>query len=932
MVFLVRKYYNSLGLLFLNGTFRVVKRRATEIIEIKNWHSKPVEEVMRLLETSPRGLTGEEARRRLKVYGPNRIEEIKRLSPARLFLRQFQNALNYILILAAVISVVGGSIIDAVVIVAILFLNATLGFLQEYRSERALEALKELSAPKTLVIRDGVERRISSEELVPGDLVVLTTGDKVPADIRLYTSVRMRVEESILTGEPGSEEKFVEAMPEDTPMVERLNTGYSGTSVTSGRGSGFVVATGMNTEVGKIAQEISEASEEKTPLQKRISSLAVYLAVLALIMASSQASLALLRGIPVLEVLLLALASAISSIPEGLPAVITIVLVVGVRRMAKRNAIVRKLQAVETLGSATVICSDKTGTLTKNEMTVCTLYLNGETIDVTGEGYAPAGDFRRNGALVNPEEHPHLKLILRAMALCNDARLVVEDGRYSVYGDPTEVALVVAAAKGGVNKDEEEAATPRIDEIPFESELACMATVHDFTEEEKFVYAKGSPERMISLCSEIYINGGPVPVTEEHRRMVLDASHELAARGCRVLGVSYRAVGGLEYCLAREECGRDLVFLGLVGMMDPPKREAIEAVGKCKKAGIRVVMITGDHPETARAIARQVGIIGEDGEVIEGSELDEISDEELEETVERVDVFARTEPRHKLRIVRALKNGGDVVAMIGDGVNDAPALKEANIGVAMGITGTQIAKETSDMVLADDNFSSIVGAVEEGRTAFSNLRKVVTYLLTTNIAEDIILLTTLLLGLPLPFLPLQILWINLVTDGVCDKTLAVEPRSRDVLKDPPRPPGERIVSRSVVYHIVFLASIMAVGTVLVYLLTVQLMGLYVLFRGYDEPRTVTFYTAVFFQLFNALNARSRESSLFRIGLLSNRYLVLGLVFSFVLNIFIVYVPFFQQLFGIVPLPLHDWFLVLFVSSSVFIVEEIRKAVAPKLFG
>ena len=909
----------------------VVKRRATKIIEIKNWHSMPVEEVMRLLETSPRGLSGEEALRRRKVYGPNRIEEMKKLSPARLFLRQFQNALNYILILAAVISIVGESIIDAAVIIVILFLNATLGFVQEYRSERALEALKELSAPKTIVIRDGRERRISTEELVPGDLVVLTTGDKVPADIRLYTSVRMRVEESILTGEPGSEEKFVEEMPEDTPMVERLNMVYSGTSVTGGRGSGFVVATGMNTEVGKIAQEISEAGEEKTPLQKRISSLAVYLAFLALIMASSQAALALLRGIPILDVLLLALASAISSIPEGLPAVITIVLVVGVRRMAKRNAIVRKLQAVETLGSATVICSDKTGTLTKNEMTVCALYLNGETIEVTGEGYIPVGDFRKNGAIINPENHPHLRLILRAMALCNDARLVVEDGRYSIYGDPTEGALVVAAAKGGVNKEEEEAATPRVDEIPFESELACMATVHDFTAEEKYVYAKGSPERMVGLCSEIYINGRVTPITGELRRMVLDASYELAAKGCRVLGISYRVVGGSEYHLAREECGKDLIFLGLVGMVDPPRKEAVEAVEKCKRAGIRVVMITGDHPETARAIAKQVGIMGENDEVLEGSELDEIPDEKLEEIVERVGVFARTEPRHKLRIVRALKNRGNIVAMTGDGVNDAPALKEADIGVAMGITGTQIAKETSDMVLADDNFASIVGAVEEGRTAFNNLRKVVLYLLTTNIAEDIVLLTTLLLGLPLPFLPLQLLWINLVTDGVCDKTLAVEPRSHDVLKDPPRPPGGRIVSKGVVYHIVFLASIMALGTVLVYLLTVQSMGLSVLFRGYDEPRTMAFFTIVFFQLFNALNARSREFSLFRIGFFSNKYLSIGLAFSFALNISIVYVPFFQQLFGIVPLPLYDWILVLLVSSSVLIVEEIRKAVAPKMF-
>lgn len=902
------------------------------IIEIKNWHSMTTEEVIKLLETDPKGLTKEEALRRQEIYGPNKIEEIKKISPIRLFFRQFQNALNYILILAAVISLVGESIIDAVVIIAILFVNAILGFVQEYRSEQALEALKELSAPKTVVIRDNKERKISSEELVPGDIVVLATGDRVPADMRIYTSVRMRAEESILTGEPGSEEKITAELPEDAPLVDRLNMVYSGTNITGGRGSGIVVYTGMNTEVGKIAKEISEAGEEKTPLQKRISSLAVYLAILAVILASSQAILAFLRGIPIFDVLLFALASAISSIPEGLLAVITITLVIGVRVMAKRNAIIRNLQAVETLGSATVICSDKTGTLTKNEMTVRALYLNDEYIEVTGEGYAPIGDFRQNGAILDPKGNPHLKLFLKAMALCNDALLVSENGSYSILGDPTEGALVVAAAKGGVNKEEEEEETPRIDEIPFESELACMATIHDFTEEKKYVYAKGSPERMISLCNEIYINDNTIEITDELRSQVLDVSREFASRGYRVLGISYRLVGSSTYQLARDDCGKDLVFLGLVAMVDPPRKEAIEAVDKCKKAGIKVVMITGDHRETARAIAQEVGIMTEKDLILEGRELDAIPEDEFEKIVESVKVFARTEPRHKLRIVRVLKNKGNIVAMTGDGVNDAPALKEANIGVAMGITGTQIAKETSDMVLADDNFASIVGAVEEGRTTFNNLRRVVLYLLTTNIAEDIILFTTLILGFPLPFLPLQILWINLVTDGICDKTLAIEPRYRDVLKDPPRSPKARLVSRGVIYQIAFLATIMAIGTVLVYHFSIQSLGPLVFLEGNEIPRTMAFYTIVFFQLFNALNVRSREYSLFKIGFFSNRYLALGVIISFILNISIVYVPFFQQLFEITPLPLYDWLIVLLVSCSAFIIEEIRKAVAPKLFS
>lgn len=907
-------------------------KEGLRIIEIKNWHSMPTEEVIKLLETDPKGLTKEEVQRRQEVYGPNKIEEIKKISPVRLFFRQFQNALNYILILAAVISLVGESIIDAVVIIAILFVNAILGFVQEYRSEQALEALKELSAPQTIVIRDNKERKISSEELVPGDIVVLATGDRVPADMRLYTSVRMRAEESILTGEPGSEEKITAELPEDAPLVDRLNIVYSGTNITGGRGSGIVVATGMNTEVGKIAKQISEAGLEKTPLQRRISSLAVYLAILAVILASSQAILAFLRGIPIFDVLLFALASAISSIPEGLLAVITITLVIGVRVMAKRNAIIRNLQAVETLGSATVICSDKTGTLTKNEMTVRALYLNDEYIEVTGEGYAPIGDFRQNGAILDPKDNPHLKLFLKAMALCNDALLVSENGSYSILGDPTEGALVVAAAKGGINKEEEEEETPRIDEIPFESELACMATVHDFTPEEKYVYAKGSPERMISLCNEIYINDYAIEITDELRSQVLDASREFASRGYRILGISYRVVGSSTYQLARDDCGRDLVFLGLVAMVDPPRKEAIEAVDKCKKAGIKVVMITGDHRETARAIAQEVGIMTEKDLILEGREIDAIPEDEFEKIVESVKVFARTEPRHKLRIVRALKKKGNIVAMTGDGVNDAPALKEANIGVSMGITGTQIAKETSDMVLADDNFASIVGAVEEGRTTFNNLRRVILYLLTTNIAEDIILFSTLLLGFPLPFLPLQILWINLVTDGICDKTLAIEPRYRDVLKDPPRSPKARLVSRGVIYQIAFLASIMAIGTVLVYHFSIQSLGPLVFLEGYDIPRTMAFYTIVFFQLFNALNVRAREYSLFKIGFLSNRYLALGVIISFILNISIVYVPFFQQLFEITPLPLYDWLIVLLVSCSALVIEEIRKAVAPKLFS
>ncbi|MEM2135413.1 MAG: HAD-IC family P-type ATPase [Candidatus Jordarchaeaceae archaeon] len=891
----------------------------------------PIEEVMKILETSPQGLTREEASRRRELYGPNKVQEVRRLSPLKLFLEQFKNALNYILILAVAISIVLGDTLDALIIIVVLLFNATLGFVQEYRSEKALEALKELSAPKTIVVREGKEREIRTEELVPGDLVILNTGDKVPADIRLITSIRLRALESILTGEAGSEEKVTGELPEDTPLVDRLNMVYSGTVITGGKGSGIVVATGMNTEVGKIAKEISVAGEEKTPLQKKISRLAIYLAVIAFILAGIQASLAFVRGVPASNILLLALVSVIHFIPEGLIAVVTIVLVIGVRIMAKRNAIIRNLQAVETLGSATVICTDKTGTLTKNQMTVRVIYLNGEVIEVTGEGYTPIGEFRKNGAIINPEENPNLKLFLKAMALCNDARLVSENGRYSIVGDPTEGALVVAAAKGGVNKEKEEKENPRIDEIPFESELACMATVHEFTEEEKYVYAKGSPERMINLCNEIYIGDQVVPITDELRKQVLEVSHEFASKGYRVLGLSYRVVGSSKYRLAREDCGKDLVFLGLVGMVDPPRKEVIEAIEKCKTAGIKVVMITGDHRETARAIAQEVGIMTKKDLILEGRELDNIPEEEFEKIVDSVKVYARNEPRHKLRIVKALRKKGHIVAMTGDGVNDAPALKEADIGIAMGVTGTQLAKETSNMVLADDNFASIVAAIEEGRTSFNNLRRVVLYLITTSIAGGFILLSSLLLGLPIPFLPLQILWINLVTDGICDKTLAIEPRYRDVLKDPPRPPKENIVNRGVIYQIAYLSIIMIIGTMCVYYFSLQSLGLSYIWRGYEEPRTMAFATIIFFQLFNALNIRSRENSIFKIGLLKNKYFAVGFFFSLILNFSIVYVPFFHQLFEITPLNIYDWLIVFLVSSSILIIEEIRKKVAPKLF-
>ncbi|MBS7248285.1 MAG: HAD-IC family P-type ATPase [Candidatus Jordarchaeales archaeon] len=899
----------------------------------RSWHAMSVEEVMSVLGTSPQGLSSDEASRRLEIYGPNAIGELRRLSVPRLLFRQFNNALNYILSVAVIISLATGHFLDGIVIVAIILINAFLGFAQEYRSEKALEAIKQLSAPKANVIRDNIMLNVNVEDVVPGDIVVLEAGDIVPADMRVVTSIRLHVEQAILTGEPGSEIKFSSPLPEDTPLVDRHNMLYAGTTVTEGRGYGVVVATGMNTEIGKIAKDVSEAGEAKTPLQRKISKLAVQLSAAAAMACAILGVLALLRGVGVYESLMFALAAAVSAIPEGLILVVTLALVVGVRLMAKRNAIIRRLQAVETLGSATVICTDKTGTLTRNEMTVRTIYLNGELIDVTGEGYTPVGEFLRSGEAINPKEHVHLQLFLKTMALCSNAHLCEEpDGRCRIMGDPTEGALVVAAAKAGINKEREEEEAPRIEEIPFDPRRACMTTIHRLPDGKIAIYTKGAPERVLELCSEIYVNGSTSQMTYEARASILEASRELALRGYRVLGGAYKILDSPDYRMPIDACGENLVFLGLAGIQDPPRKEAAEAVGKCKQAGIRVIMITGDHKETAKVIAKEVGIADMDDQALEGKDLDGVSDEELEKIVGSVNVFARVEPRHKLRIVRALKKQGHIVAMTGDGVNDAPALKEADIGVAMGITGTQIAKETSDMVLADDNFATIVAAVEEGRTVFDNMRKTVTYLVTTSIAEIIFLFSCLVIGLPLPFLPLQILWINMVTDGICDKTLAVDPRDRDVLKEPPRPPEEGIIIRGVVYRILFLSLIMAFGTLLIYYCSARSLEPLTFIYGYEEPRTMAFCTMVFFQLFNALNMRSNDQSLFKVGVLSNKYLAIAVFVSFLLNISIVYVPFFQELFQVTPLSILSWLLVFLTSGSVLIAEEARKKMFPTLFS
>jgi len=839
-----------------------------------------------------------------------------------------------VLLAAAGISLLAGKTADAIVIAVVILFNTAIGFFQEYRAEEALESLKAQAAPEADVlrdcpeVRDCIELSIPTGRIVPGDIILLDAGARVPADARLIEAANLEVEEAMLTGESIAAAKTVAALEgEALGVSDRTNLVYGGTIVTNGRGRAIVYATGAHTEMGKIATLIQETEKVQSPLQRQTSDLGKKLGLLALGMATATIVLGLALSLPFAEIALFALAGAVSSIPEGLPAVMSITLAVGVNRMARRKAIMRRLPAVDTLGAATVICSDKTGTLTTNQMTVQRLLAGDKAVAVSGAGFAPEGEFTMGGEPFDPNAASEVRLALCIGALCNDARLVrhEHDDRadWEIRGDPTEGALVVAAAKAGHHKEELEESYHRVDELPFNSKVKFMATFHRNGDDEVLVFVKGAPETVLERCTARRVNGAARPLDEADREAILEANHNMASDALRVLGLAYQAIAPAEVERVKEDLAYghpvELVFVGLAGMMDPPRPEVPEAVARAQGAGIRVMMATGDHKVTGEAIARQVGILRTGQRTLTGPEVQQMSDDELDAVIEHTAVFARVAPEHKHRIVQSLQRQGHVVAMTGDGVNDAPALQAAQIGVAMGITGTDVTKETAEMVLTDDNFASIVNAVEEGRVIFQNVRKVVKFLLATNIGENLTLLASLVLfaSKGLIVTPVQILWVNLVTDGILDITLAMEPKEGDVMDEPPRDAQARIINREIVQNLLMTASLMAIGTL-------WMFGRASNSGSLIYAQTMAFTTLAMFQVFNSLNCRSRKRSVFELGLFKNRYLVGAIVLSVVLQLLAEHVPFMQAALGTVPLSWGDWGLIVLITSSVFAADELRK--------
>jgi len=889
----------------------------------EDWCQIPSKQVLEKLNSHRSGLTAEEAGKRLLKYGPNVLQEKKKISPVIVFLRQFLSPLIYVLFVAAVVSLATSHILDASVIFGVLILNAVIGYVQESRAEKAMDALLKMTRPKARVVRDGSVRQLPTADIVPGDIIVLETGDIVPADARLLEISSLKVNEAMLTGESMPVDKHTADIPQEVCLADRRNLVYMGTIVTYGRATAVITGTGAATEIGKIAGAISEIKREPTPLQKSIQKLSRYIVIAIIVILAVLVISGILRGLSLLDTFFLAVAAAVSAIPEGLPAVLTVVLAVGMQIMARRNAIIRKLAAVETLGSTTVICSDKTGTLTLNEMTVRRIFIDGKHIEVSGRGYNPEGEFLRSGDPLNPVEHKDLLFHLRLAALCNDALLTCDNEYCNIYGDPTEGALVVAAAKAGMNKEDLEREFPRIDEIPFQSENRYMATLHPNTSGGRTAYIKGSVERILEYSSYVLHDDRVEKLTGENIDEIMKANEEMAGSAMRVIATAYIELPSETANLTEETVKSNLIFVGLLGMEDPPRPEAIEAVQICTQAGIKVVMITGDNSLTAQSVARQLGIPS--GRTITGNELQKMSEEELISSINNISVFARIEPLHKLRIVNAFKNMGQTVAMTGDGVNDAPALKSSNIGIAMGITGTDVAKQASDMVLADDNFASVVSAIDEGRAIFNRLRNVIFFLLSTNFGELLALILCVgFIGIA-PLLAIQIIWVNLVTDTACGIPLGMEPKTGKELRQPPRDPRVGLLYPGLFLRIIFMAVLMGTGIYLVFNWAQANMGL-------DEARTLAFCTMVVFEWFRAFNARSDELPLYKVGFLKNRWLLMTISGAIVLQLCVVYVPFMQTAFSTVPIGPERWAIAISAGGSMFVIEEVRKMLLPNMFN
>lgn len=888
-------------------------------VESRIWHTMAVSEVAIELKTNiDKGFTAADVLARQKEYGPNQLLGSPRQKWYFLFLNQFKNSFIILLLVAAIVSGFLNHAIEAIAIGIIVFFTAIFGFVQEWRTERALEALQKMATPSALVLREGVEKEIPAQELVPGDIIILSTGDRVPADARLIESMNLKIEESPLTGESVPVEKKSSIICKANAVVgDRKNMVFAGTAVTYGRGRAVVVAIGMYTEFGHIAGLLQGIKKEETPLQKNLTTFAKILTRAALVIVLAVVILGLFRGQPFLEAIIFGIALAVAVVPEALPAVVTISLAIGVQRMAKRHALIRYLPAVEMLGCATVICSDKTGTLTKDEMTVKKIFLNsGKIIDVTGSGYDPRGVFLLNGN--NYQVDDTLISLLQAATLSSDARLMKTDETWDLVGDPTEAALVVAAAKAGLNKDLLDEQLPRIAEVPFSSETKRMTTLHQ-TANGTVAYGKGAAEVMLDACTHYQAESGKIlKITDEFKKEVLEATHLFAKEALRVIGVAYAPTA--DVTVAQHQ----MIFLGMLAMIDPPRVEAKESIANCFKAGVKVMMITGDHPVTAEAIARDLSLLSPEDKVLTGNDIAAMTSDELSNVIEKVSVCARVSPEHKMRIIEALQKNGHVVAMTGDGINDAPALKKADIGVAMGITGTDVTKEAATMTLTDDNFSSIVAAVEEGRVIYSNIKKFLAYLISSNLGEIGLIVVASVLGLPLPLTAVQILYVNLTSDGLPALALAVDPPGRNVMAQKPRKSSDAIFSKP----LVFLMIAGAVWSVCANTL------LFIWARGSGRSdvhaMTMVFVSLVIIQFLNAYSFRSIAHSVFYKPF-ANKWLNWAVFSELVLLVPLMYIPTIQTLFGLSPFSLLDWQIVLFVALTIVPVLELVKFVARRIF-
>jgi Ca2+-transporting ATPase len=902
------------------------------IVEGKAWHQLSEGQLLKALDSDRQnGLTSDEAARRMQELGPNELAEKRGESPLKLLLNQFKDFMVLVLLGATVISGLLGEMLDALTIVAIILINGVLGFYQEYRAERSLRALKELSAPSAKVIRGGEYQIIPARDLVVGDMVLLDSGDRIPADLRLLECNQCSIDESALTGESVPVVKEAETiMAADLQLGDRKNCGYLGTMVTRGTAKGIVTVTGMNTEMGKIANLIQQTEEADTPLQHRLEQLGKILIIVSIVLTVVVVLAGILHGQPMYDMFLAGVSLAVAAIPEGLPAIVTIALALGVQRMIKRRAIVRKLPSVETLGCASVICSDKTGTLTQNKMTVIRLWLGGRTIEVTGEGYEPFGQLKELGKGIDAKGDSSLRRLTQIAALCNNSDLSEQEKNedpkkrksskgeatsgeakeWKIKGDPTEGALLVLAAKTGLAKSSLQSLYTRVKEFPFDPERKRMSVLVSH-QGGKLICTKGAPDLLVGQCAYVLWGDQVVPFTGSLKQKVLTANEAMAKDSLRVLGLAFREVKSYDECNTNEEAENGLVFVGLTGMMDPPRKEVKEAISKCRQAGIKTVMITGDHGITAEAIAKNLGIIGRGGKVVTGAQLSNMDDDELEKIADDVNVYARVSPEHKLRIVQALQRRGHVVAMTGDGVNDAPAVKAADIGIAMGISGTDVTKEASALVLADDNFSSIVAAVEEGRGIYENIRKFIRYLLASNVGEIMTMFMAMMAGLPLPLVPIQILWVNLVTDGLPAMALGVDQAESDLMQHKPRSAKENIFARRLGWKIISRGILIGVCTLGAFVLALNEGA------GHSQQlihaQTVAFATLVMAQLIHVFDCRSSRS-IFHRRLLENKFLVLAVLSSLLLMLAVLYVEPLQPVFKTVPLDLRDWALIIVAAG------------------